>query len=182
MKREELFGEKVIELRILEFKSGSNLYGIDIKDIREIMPYDGDCTSIPNSHPYIEGMIMPRDFIIPIVNVTKALNISDDYVDNNTTDDVYDEDDTYDEVDEFDVLKGVNMLVVTSIKQQNIGLYVNRVEGIQKITNRDIREAGANLTTPNTEAVLGIYESNGREVEIIDFRKIFSEINPNINF
>ena len=33
MKREELFGEKVIELRILEFKSGSNLYGIDIKDI-----------------------------------------------------------------------------------------------------------------------------------------------------
>ena len=119
---------------------------------------------------------MPRDFVIPIVNVTKALNISDDYVDNNIRDDIYDED------DEFDILKGVNMLVVTTIKEQDIGLYVNRVEGIQRITNRDVREAGVNLTTPNTEAVLGIYESNGREVEIIDFREIFSKINPNINF
>ena len=128
------------------------------------------------THPYIEGMVMPRDFVIPIVNVTKALNISDDYVDNNIRDDIYDED------DEFDILKGVNMLVVTTIKEQDIGLYVNRVEGIQRITNRDVREAGVNLTTPNTEAVLGIYESNGREVEIIDFREIFSKINPNINF
>lgn len=176
MKREELFGENVIELRILEFKSGANLYGIDIRDVKEILPYDGDCTLVPNAHPYIEGMVIPRDFVIPVVNVTKALNISDDYVDNNIRDDIYDED------DEFDILKGVNMLVVTTIKEQDIGLYVNRVEGIQRITNRDVREAGVNLTTPNTEAVLGIYESNGREVEIIDFREIFSKINPNINF
>ncbi len=171
MKREELFGEELIELRVLEFKSGGNLYGIDIKDVKEILPYEDNCTPVPNAHPYIEGIIMPRNFIISIVNIVKALKLSEDYLDNNIEED-----------DEFDVLKGFNMLVVTSINDQNVGLLVNRVEGIRKITNRDIREAGMNLTTPNIEAVLGIYESNGKEVEMIDFRYVLSKINSNIKF
>ena len=78
MEREILFREDIIELEILEFKAGNKFFGIDIRDVREILHYEEGCTPIPNSHPYIEGMVKPRDFIIPIVNVRKALNLPEE--------------------------------------------------------------------------------------------------------
>lgn len=50
------------ELMILEFKLGDNYYGINVAKIREITKYE-PVTPIPNAHPSIEGVFMPRDVI-----------------------------------------------------------------------------------------------------------------------
>ena len=60
------------ELEILEFTVGGNSYGINVAKIREILPYKQP-TPIPNAHPLIEGIFMPRDKIITIVNLSKCL-------------------------------------------------------------------------------------------------------------
>ena len=51
------------ELEILEFKVGDNHYGINVAKIREILLYQ-PVTPLPNTHPCIEGIFMPRDTMI----------------------------------------------------------------------------------------------------------------------
>ena len=75
MEREMLLDEEKKEIEILEFQTGSFLYGADISDIQEILPYEGNIRKLPGSHPYIEGVIMPRDFVIPSLTLRQALSL-----------------------------------------------------------------------------------------------------------
>ena len=53
------------ELEVLEFTLGNNHYGINVAKIREILTYQ-PVTPVPNSHPSIEGIFMPRDTMISV--------------------------------------------------------------------------------------------------------------------
>ena len=59
------------ELEILEFTLAGNSYGINVAKIKEIITYQ-PVTPVPNSHPSIEGIFMPRDTMI-IEEVKKEL-------------------------------------------------------------------------------------------------------------
>ena len=61
------------ELEVLEFTLGNNHYGINVAKIREILTYQ-PVTPVPNSHPSVEGIFMPRDTMITVVNL--KLNIA----------------------------------------------------------------------------------------------------------
>lgn len=160
MEKELKLGEEMREIEILEFHAGGNSYGVDISDIREILPYDKEPRKIPNSHPYIEGIVMPRDFIIPIINLIASLKLED-----------------------VDDKKNENeMLIVTSIKNMNIGFHVDSVDGIHRTTTANITKPGKKLSTSVKNAVKGILILEDKEIEILEFRNIISDINPNIIF
>ena len=63
------------ELEILEFSVGGNYYGINVSKVREILPYSAP-TPVPNTHPAVEGVFMPRGEIITIVNLSKTLGLN----------------------------------------------------------------------------------------------------------
>ncbi|MGN0269627.1 MAG: chemotaxis protein CheW, partial [Candidatus Weimeria sp.] len=65
------------ELEILEFKVADNYYGINVAKIIEILNYQ-HVTPVPNSHPFVEGIFMPRDTIISVINLRKCLGYPDD--------------------------------------------------------------------------------------------------------
>lgn len=156
---EKVLNEGVaLENEFLEFKAGGNFYGINIDDIREILIYNKKPTPIPNSHPFIEGMIMPRDFIIPVVNFVKSLGLED--------------------VDDFKH----EMLIVTRINNMNIGFHVDSVHGIQKIMSKDITKPGKKLSTAQKEVVEGVLTRGDKKIEIINLRKIIHLIKPEITF
>lgn len=58
------------ELEVLEFIIGTNHYGINVAKVREIVPYE-KITPVPNAHEYVEGIFMPRDTMISVVNLQK---------------------------------------------------------------------------------------------------------------
>ena len=64
------------ELEVLEFTLGDNHYGINVAKIREILQYT-PVTPVPNSHPSVEGIFMPRDTMITVINLKKCLDIPD---------------------------------------------------------------------------------------------------------
>ena len=64
------------ELEILEFKLGDNSYGINVAKIREIITYQ-PVTPVPNSHPSIEGIFMPRQEMITAISLKNALQMGD---------------------------------------------------------------------------------------------------------
>ena len=64
------------ELEILEFKLGNNHYGINVAKIREILSYQ-QVTPVPNTHPSVEGVFMPRDTMITVISLKRCLGMED---------------------------------------------------------------------------------------------------------
>lgn len=141
------------ELEILEFKVGSNYYGINVAKVKEILPYQTP-TPVPNSHENIEGIFMPREDIITIVNLGKCLNFPPK---ENTKNDMY---------------------IVTNFNQLNVGFHVDAVMGIHRFSWADIAKPDATLNNHGEGIATGIIKFENKLIIILDFEKIVSDISP----
>jgi len=140
------------ELEILEFRVGNNCYGINVAKVREILPYK-EPTLIPNAHPCIEGIFMPRDEIITIVDLAKYLNMPASG-------------------------SGKDMYIVTNFNKLNIGFHVHSVVGISRVSWADISKPDATLNGNGSGIATGIIKLEGKLIVILDFEKIISDISP----
>jgi two-component system, chemotaxis family, chemotaxis protein CheV len=137
------------ELEILEFKLGNNYYGINVAKIREILPYQKP-TPIPNAHPCIEGIFMPRDVIITVVDLAKSLNMPES--DNQASD----------------------MYIITNFNKLNVAFHVQGVVGIHRISWEDINKPDDTINMIAT----GIVKFEEKLIIVLDFEKIISDISP----
>jgi purine-binding chemotaxis protein CheW len=60
------------ELRLITFRVGPVTFVLDIMAVRQIVPYSGS-TSVPNAPPFIEGIIVLRSEVIPIIDLRDRL-------------------------------------------------------------------------------------------------------------
>lgn len=141
------------ELEILEFKVGNNSYGINVAKINEILPYQKP-TPVPNAHESIEGIFMPRDTIISIIDLAKSLRLPD------STD------------------KSMDKYIVTNFNKLNTGFHVHEVVGIHRVTWEDILKPDATISSEGHGVATGIIKLNNKLIIILDFEKIVSDINP----
>lgn len=142
------------ELEVLEFIIDGNFYGINVAKIREILPYH-PVTPVPNSHPSIEGIFMPRDTMISVINLPKQLNLRESS---------YNKDD---------------MMILTTFNNLDIAFHVHSVMGIRRVSWADIIKPDKTINTMETGIATGIIKIEGRIIIILDFEKIVSDINPN---
>jgi len=63
--------------RIVTFRLGKEIYGVDIFKVQEVI-HNRQVVSIPNSPPFVEGIIQVRERIIPVVDLKKRLSINHD--------------------------------------------------------------------------------------------------------
>ncbi len=140
------------EFEILEFREGKNYYGINVAKIREILSYQTP-TPIPNADPRIEGIFMPRDEIISIINLARVMNLE------------YETSDT-------------DMYIVTNFNQLNTAFHVQSVEGIHRVSWSDIVMPDSTINASGVGMATGIIRINDNLIIILDFEKIVAEINP----
>src|SRR5436309_9675717 len=62
----------VKDLRLITFRVGPETFVLDIMAVRQIIPYSGS-TSLPTAPAFIEGIIVLRNEVIPIVDLRKRL-------------------------------------------------------------------------------------------------------------
>ena len=62
------------ELELLEFQVGDNNFGINISKVVEIM-INEDVTPVPNSPEEIEGVFIPRDKLISVIDLHKVVHV-----------------------------------------------------------------------------------------------------------
>jgi purine-binding chemotaxis protein CheW len=60
------------ELRLITFRVGPETFVLDIMAVRQIMPYTGS-TSVPTAPGFIEGIIIVRNEVIPIIDLRERL-------------------------------------------------------------------------------------------------------------
>lgn len=141
------------ELEVLEFTIGGNNYGINVAKIREILPYQA-VTPVPNAHRSIEGIFMPRDTMISVINLPKELGLQEH------TDTKQD------------------MMIITNFNRLNIAFHVHSVVGIHRVSWADIIKPDNTINTANSSIATGIIKVNGKLIIILDFERIVSDISP----
>lgn len=139
------------ELEVLEFTLNHNHYGINVAKIREILPYQ-PVTPIPNAHPSVEGIFMPRDVMISVISLKSCMGIP--------------------ETDE----KG--LFIITNFNKLNIAFHVDEVIGIHRVSWADIITPDATINTADEGVSTGVVKLNDKLVVILDFEKIVTDISP----
>ena len=141
------------ELEVLEFIIGDNHYGINVAKVREIVPYD-KITPVPNAHEYVEGIFMPRDTMISVVNLAKVTgNYNCCHSDS-------------------------DMLIITNFNKLHIGFHVERVSGIHRVSWEHIIVPDATINSVDHGITTGVIKMDDRIIIILDFEKIINDISP----
>jgi len=64
--------ETAAELRLITFTIGPETFVLDIMGLRQIIPYTGS-TTVPTAPAFIEGIIVLRNEVIPIIDLRARL-------------------------------------------------------------------------------------------------------------
>ena len=139
------------ELEVLEFELDGNAYGINVAKIKEIIPYQA-VTPVPNSHPSIEGIFMPRDTMITAIDLKNCLQRGES-------------------------VPG-GLFIITNFNKLDIAFHVDSVKGIHRVSWQDIIKPGATVSSADESISTGIVKIDGKLVIILDFEKIVTDINP----
>jgi len=139
------------ELEVLEFKLDGNSYGINVAKIREIITYQ-DVTPVPNAHPSIEGIFMPRDRMITAIDLKNCLQRG--------------------------TASAGGLFIVTNFNKLDIAFHVDQVVGIHRVSWKDIIKPNATISTTEESVSTGIIKKNDKLIIILDFEKIVTDINP----
>lgn len=139
------------ELEVLEFTLDGNSYGINVAKIREIIPFQ-QVTPVPNAHPSIEGIFMPRDTMITAIDLKNCLQRG--------------------------TASDGGLFIVTNFNKLDIAFHVDSVVGIHRVSWTDIIRPDATVTNKADGVSTGIIKVNGKLVIILDFEKIITDINP----
>ena len=139
------------ELEVLEFTLGEFSYGINVAKIKEIIPYQ-PVTPVPNSHPSIEGIFMPRDIMITAIDLKNCLGRG--------------------------TSEPKGLFIITNFNSLNIAFHVETVQGIHRVSWRNIIKPDSTVSTADASVSTGIIKREGKLIIILDFEKIVSDINP----
>lgn len=139
------------ELEVLEFMLDGNAYGINVAKIKEIINYM-PVTLVPNAHPSIEGIFMPRDTMITAIDLKNCLQRG--------------------------ASEPGGLFIITNFNKLDIAFHVDSVIGIHRVSWTDIIKPGTTVSTAEDGVSTGIIKIDGRLIIILDFEKIVSDINP----
>ena len=106
------------ELEILEFTIAGNSYGINVAKIKEIIPYQA-ITPVPNSHPSVEGIFMPRDVMITAIDLKNCLGLGES--------------------------QPQGMFIITNFNKLDIAFHVDSVLGIYRVSWKEIIKPDATI-------------------------------------
>lgn len=141
------------EIEIMEFTINSNLYGINVAKVREIM-MSAPVKAMPHTHPAVEGIFKPRDIVITVVDLPCYL--SGEEGEKNPKD----------------------LFIVTNFNKMYIAFRVHTVVGISRISWKEIQKPDKTVSSGDESVATGIAQCGEDLVTILDFEKIVAEIAP----
>ncbi len=141
------------ELEVLEFTIGNNHYGINVAKVKEIVPFNY-VTPVPNAHPCVEGIFMPRDTMITVIDLSRVIKAASS----------------------SDINK--DMFIITNFNNLNVAFHVHTVVGIHRVSWADIITPDSTVSSADSGIATGIVKISNQLIIILDFERIVSDISP----
>ncbi len=141
------------EIEIMKFTIQGEFYGINVAKVKEIMMSE-KVKMMPHAHPAVEGIFKPRDILITVIDLGYYL----------TGEDLGH--------------KSRDLFIVTNFNKMTVAFRVQSIEGISRISWKDIQKPDKTLSHGEEGVATGIAQCAGELVTILDFEKIVAEIAP----
>lgn len=140
-------GEEV--LQFVTFTLNNEQYAVDILNVQEINRIT-EITRVPNSPPYVEGVINLRGKVIPVINLRKKFSF-----DEKTTDDT-------------------SRIIIMEINGITNGLIVDSVSEVLRVPSSIIEPAPPMSSDMGSKYIKGIAKMEDRLIILIDIDKLIS--------
>jgi len=141
------------EIQILRFTIDGVLYGINVAKVRQITISE-PVKFMPHTHVAVEGIFKPRDEVITVINLPRFLDCPN-----------------YQPKDK-------DMFILTGFNKMTVAFRVHTVEGLSRISWRDIQKPDTTVNGGNDGVATGIAQCGDELVTILDFERIVAEIAP----
>lgn len=135
------------EQQLVVFRIGSELYGIDIFRIHEIIRRRG-ITAIPGTPDHLLGLVNLRGKTVPVVDLGRLFGI-----------------------DDSPNAEDSERIVVVESEQGNIGLMVDEVREVATVSLESIDEAPEMLVSACVEFIKGIAKRESELISVLDLDK-----------
>jgi purine-binding chemotaxis protein CheW len=136
-------------LQLVTFTLDNEEFGVDILKVQEINKMI-DITRIPNSPPFVEGVINLRGKIIPIVDLRKRLGFEDKASDKSTR------------------------IIVVELDGVVLGFIVDSVSEVLRISDSTVEPPPSLVNGIESEYIQGVGKLENRLLILLDLRKIFN--------
>jgi len=140
------------ELEIVEFGVANGIFGINVAKVHQILQ-PVETAIIPNSHPCVEGLFQLRKKVIPLIDLSKYLNLAPSHTPEN---------------DKF---------IVTEFNGIYTAFHVHSVSRIHRISWENI-EPPTGVTNNLKSIVIGVIKMGEKITLLLDFEKIVYDMAP----
>ena len=141
------------EIEVMKFTVMGEFYGINVAKVQEIIMSE-KVKPTPHANPAVEGIFKPRDELITVINLAKYLTGDDR--ENGPRD----------------------LFIVTNFNKMTVAFRVDSIEGISRISWKDIQKPDKTIANGDDSVATGIAQCGKELVIILDFEKIVAEIAP----
>lgn len=139
------------ERQLVVFELASEIYGIDIKTVREIIRMQ-KITYVPDAPPYVEGMINLRGRVIPVVDLRRRFGLM-----------------------VADASPEMRILVV-DIAGEDIGVIVDAVTEVKRIAGTSVQRDALLATTDQANYLEGIAKLGDQLLILLDLERALTQI------
>lgn len=141
----------MVEKQYVVFKLDQGDFGIEIMNVREIVPYE-ESISIPDTPGFIEGVINHRGNVIPIINLKKRFSIG-----------------------ELKVTKDTRIIVIT-LEDREVGFIVDEASQTVRLNSDEIDSAPSIISGVDKKYIIGVGKLDEKKLLIIlDLERILSQ-------
>lgn len=139
------------ELELLEFYVGNKKFGINIAKVTEMMRYES-VTPMPDAPEGIEGIFMPRDILISVIDLHAVLHIPKPEGED-------------------------GMFIICEFNGLHVGFHVTGVNGIVKLSWTSIEKPPSVAQSESGGLITGVAKLDTGMILILDFETIVANIN-----
>ncbi len=135
--------------QVVVFQIGTEEYGIDIKDVFEIIQMQ-EITKIPQASEMIEGVISLRGRVIPIIDLKRKFGYQSSAIGQNSR------------------------IIITDIGEQAVGIIIDEVSEVISIDEEAIELPNVINKSTSDSGIVGIGKVDARLIIILDMAGTFT--------
>lgn len=142
--------EATSNMQLVSFRLAQEEYGVQITKVQEIILV-GDITRVPQTPPYVKGLINLRSTVIPIIDLRTRFGLP-----------------TADPTDE-------TRIMVVNVAGKTIGVIVDAVSEVLRITPEQVSPPPPTIAGLGKEYLTGLAKLENRILILLDIDKILNE-------
>ena len=141
--------EETPEIQMVVFRLENEEFAVDINQVREVLKLS-QVTPLPHSPHYIEGVINLRGEVIPVVDLRKRFELTDE-------------------------TRGEkSRVIIVEIQDSNVGLTVDSVTEVLRFSSSVIQAPPSKVSGTRADLVKGIAKIGERLLIILNLEKVLT--------